>query len=242
MRLGAIARFFNPLATYLIAKYVPDSPSTAVDVGCGPGFTTDMLYHAAKARETYGLDESSEFLARASAQYPNCHFIVHNITEVPFPVTADVMYVRFVLSHLPNPVKIINGWITQLASGGILMIEEVEAIDTEIEVFTRYLGVSEFLVASEGTQLFVGHELAGGIYNADVLLNHCAILPVPDNQAAEWFLTNTRTVWGESPYVVDCLGMAEIHVISDELERLINTKEQHSHITWHMRRLVLKRR
>jgi hypothetical protein len=53
MRLEAIARFFNPLATYLIAKYVPDSPSTVVDVGCGPGFTTDMLYHAAKEQHSH---------------------------------------------------------------------------------------------------------------------------------------------------------------------------------------------
>jgi trans-aconitate 2-methyltransferase len=240
-RLEAIARFFNPLTARLIREHVVATPGVAIDLGCGPGFTTDMLSRAAGARETYGLDRSGEFLARAGAQYPHCRFLEHDVTVIPFPVSADVMYVRFVLSHLLDPVEVVNDWITQLAVGGILVIEEVEAIDTEIDVFKRYLAGSDALVASQGARLFVGGELAGGAYDANILLDHCATLPVPDSQAAEWFLPNTQTVWRETPCVVDRLGAAGIEAISDELARLMHSGEQCSHITWHMRRLVLMR-
>jgi trans-aconitate 2-methyltransferase len=241
-RLEAIARFFNPLAAKLVGEHVVGTPAIAVDLGCGPGFTTDMLYHAARAQETYGLDRSAEFLAGAGARFPHCRFVEHDVTAIPFPVTADVIYVRFVLSHLLNPVTLVNDWSSQLTPGGILLIEEVEAIDTEIDVFRRYLASSEVLVASQGARLFVGGELAEGVYDEEVLLNDCADLPVPDSLAAEWFLPNTRTVWRESSCLIDRLGMAEIEAISEELECLMSSGEQRSHVTWHMRRLVLRRR
>jgi SAM-dependent methyltransferase len=240
-RLEAIARFFNPLAAQLIGQYVVSPIRVAVDLGCGPGFTTAMLHRAAHAENTYGLDNSAEFLALARDWLPHCHFVQHDLTRVPFPVTADVMYVRFVLSHLPNPVEMVRNWVTQLTAGGILVIEEVEGIDTEVEVFRRYLSTSEALVASQGTRLFVGGELAGRDYHADVLHDKCAVLPVPDGQAATWFLPNTRTVWRESQCVLERLGLPEIESISKALLSLPNSGEHGSHITWRMRRLVLKR-
>jgi hypothetical protein len=200
-----------------------------------------MLYQAAGARETVGLDQSADFLATARAQYPHCRFLEHDVTQLPFPLAADVMYVRFVLSHLLDPVEVVNGWTTQLVDGGTLVIEEVEAIDTDVEVFRHYLDTSEALVASQGARLFVGQELASGAYHAQVLRNDCAILPVPDGQAAAWFLPNTRTVWRESASVLERLSISEIEAVSGELLCLINSGQQRSHITWHMRRLVLRK-
>jgi trans-aconitate 2-methyltransferase len=240
-RLEAIARFFNPRAAQLIGQYVANPVRVAVDLGCGPGFTTDMLHRATRAQDTYGLDNSAEFLALARDWLPHCHFFRHDLTQIPFPITADVMYVRFVLSHLPNPVEVVRNWVTQLAVGGILVIEEVEGIDTEIEVFKRYLLTSEALVASQGTRLFVGGELADRDYHVGVLLDERAILPVPDGQAATWFLPNTLTVWRESQCVLERLGLPEIAKISNALQSLATSGEQRSHITWKMRRLVLKR-
>jgi SAM-dependent methyltransferase len=240
-RLGKIGEFFNPLAARLITEYVRKPPARAIDLGCGPGFTTDMLYHAARAQDTYGMDSSPEHLARAKEQYPHCHFLEHNVTHTPFPLTADVMYVRFVLSHLPDPVKVVRSWVTQLNPGGILVIEEVEAVETEVDVFRRYLDTNEALVASQGARLFVGHELASRDYGADILLDDCAILPVSDSQAASWFLPNTKTIWRQSEVVSEHLTPAEIEAIPTELAQLAGSKDEQSHITWLMRRLVLMR-
>jgi trans-aconitate 2-methyltransferase len=241
-RLGEIAKFFNPLAAALVQQYVADSPGVAVDVGCGPGFTTDMLYHAAKPREIHGLDKSPEFLAIARDQFPRYSFLEHDITTVPFPVTADVMYARFILSHLPRPVEVVRNWVTQLAVGGILVIEEVEAVETDVGLFRTYLSTNEALVASQGANLFVGGELAGQDYNAHKLLDDCPVLPVPDSQAATWFLPNTKTIWRQSDLVRERLSSSEIERVSDALSELVRSGEQSSHITWRMRRIVLRRR
>lgn len=145
-RLAEMAKFFNPIATHLLKKYVEESAGTVVDVGCGPGFTTNMLYHATKSQDIFGLDNSPDFLAFARTHFPYYNFIEHNVMQVPFPITADLLNVRFVLSHLPDPVERIRDWVTQLNASGTLIIEEVEAVETEVELFQVYLSINEALV------------------------------------------------------------------------------------------------
>ena len=241
-RLEAIADFFNPLASRLVRRYAGRSAKAAVDVGCGPGFTTDMLYNAVKCPNVYGLDNSTRFLSQARKRFPHCIFMKHDITKVPFPVQGDVIYVRFVLSHLQNVVSLVNSWTTQLAPGGTLLIEEVEAVDTEVGVFKTYLSVNTAVVASQGTSLFVGAELAEGAYDADVLANDCAVLPVANSRAASWFLPNTRTIWKGNECVLQRLSPAEAEEISRELSSIADSGDPASDITWKMRRLVLRRK
>lgn len=240
-RLEAISRFFNPLAEKLIGEYVRSPITAAVDIGCGPGFTTDMLRRATKAKRTVGLDNSGEFLALAKNRFPECEFLVHDVTAVPFPIMASVLYVRFVLSHLKKPVERINQWITQLSPGGILVLEETEAVATEVAPFRRYLTISEKLVATQDTRLFVGSELAGGSYNAKVLLDDCAVWTVPDNEAASWFLPNARSLWPKNPRVLEFMSAGEIEELTAELARMADSTGRDSHVTWHIRRIVLRR-
>ena len=97
-RLKKIARFFNPLAMDFIKRYINKPVKIAVDLGCGPGFTTHMLKQATACKEIYGFDVSDTFLELAKKQYPEYNFIRHDVTSIPFPVNADVIYARFLLS------------------------------------------------------------------------------------------------------------------------------------------------
>jgi len=240
-RLESIAEFFNPLAAALVRQYTDESATTAVDLGCGPGFTTDMLAHATDCPKVYGLDNSQEFLAAAKERFPRYTFLEHDATHTPFPVTADIMYVRFLLSHLPGVIELVNAWSAQLANGGTLVIEEVEAVESEVEVFRTYLSVNEAIVASQKARLFVGGELARGSYDARVLLNDCAVLPVADSQAATWFFPNTQTIWKDNECVSERLTPAEAEEVSGELARIVDSGTKSSNVTWKMRRLVLRR-
>ena len=240
-RLEEIARYFNPLASSLVKEYAPDSPDVAVDIGCGPGFTTDMLCRSAQARETYGLDNSADFLALAESRFSNCRFLKHDITTIPFPVQADVMYGRFILSHLQNPANVIRKWATQLTVGGVLLVDELEAIDTDVDLFKQYLSMNDALIATQGANLFVGRELTGQDYGAKTLLDDCAILPVLDSQAAKWFLPNTETIWRQDPFILGRLTLSEIESISNALRRLADSDDPQSHIVWKMRRIALRR-
>ena len=241
-RLEEIAKFFNPLAHQFIRHYLSDPTSSALDLGCGPGFTTDMLSRATGCPNAYGMDKSADFLKLATARFKHCIFIEHDVTKTPFPLRTDVMYLRFLFSHLKNVVELVNQWIAELQDNGILFIEEVEDVTTEVKVFQKYLKINAGLITSQGANLYVGTTIADGIYNADVLCNECVTIPVANFEAATWFLPNTLTIWKEEQYILDNVTQAEREEISTAISQIKDSGDAREGSTWKIRRLALKRR
>lgn len=240
-RLEEIGKYYNPRSTDFIRQFISGVPDIAVDLGCGPGFTTNMLKEATNCRRTYGLDSSSEFLEIARQQFGYCTFLEHDITQVPFPVNPDVMYARFLLCHLRDPLKVIHTWTAQLRPEGLLFIEEMDTIETDLEVFRVYLSMAEGIIATQGASLYVGNILAEVEYEEEVLFNEQILLEVADCQAATWFFPNTQTIWNKNTYVLDHLSLEERKSIGDELKKLKEKKGSTSNITWKMRRLVIRK-
>src|SRR5205085_2671744 len=133
-------------------------PALALDLGCGPGHSTHLLAAVLDPGRTVGLDTSDRFVALAMrTATARVSFRQHDVTTVPFLLApADVIFCRFLLSHLRDPASVIAGWLTQLARGGLLLLDEVESIRTEHPVFTTYIRLVEALLAHESGTLFVG--------------------------------------------------------------------------------------
>jgi trans-aconitate 2-methyltransferase len=240
-RLGNIAIIFNPLAAEFLRKHIDRTIETALDLGCGPGFTTDMLYRALKCKKVYGFDNSKEMLEYAKKQFNRCSFVFHDVTDFPFPIKPDIMYVRFLLSHMENPVDLVNNWGKELKKRGWLFIEEVENIYTDIKAFKKYLHISGGLVASEGATLCVGKILSAGDYDAEVLYNEKISLPVSNSTAASWFYPNTVSIWEKEEYVLKNFSKEEQELISNGLLRILKKNDESSNITWYMRRILLRK-
>ena len=89
--------------------------------------------------------------------------MVHDAREVPLPVApADLLYCQLLLPHLMDPTSVVAGWSTQLTSGGLLLLDELESVDTAEPVFVNYLDqVARPVVAAQGADLYVGPLLHG---------------------------------------------------------------------------------
>jgi len=241
-RLEEISRFFNPLAKAWISKYLQGPGGTVVDLGCGPGFSTDMLSGALSGADVYGLEKSDEFLQMARQRFPGCTFIRHDVTRGPLPIKADVSYCRFLLSHLRDIEAHVNAWTDSLTPGGMLFLDETEGINTDIPAFRRYLEINDALIGSQGAELFVGERLSKCSFKAEVLSNELFRIPVASWRAATWFYPNTVSVWESEKYVLDNYAAKVRQELSEVIREIMVSKDASVKTLWKMRRIVLKKK
>lgn len=203
LRLGLVANVFDPASRRFLGDDVGKvRPRLALDLGCGPGYSTRLVAEVTGARRTVGLDTSHAFLARARADAPTgTEFVHHDAVDVPFPTgPADLVYCRLLLAHLRNPAVIVGRWTTKLRPGGLLALDEVEFIETGQPTLQRYEEIVVALVASRGGSMYAGpiiDEITGGD-GWRRRISRRRVYPVPLAKAAEMYAMNLRT-WAKQP-------------------------------------------
>jgi trans-aconitate methyltransferase len=118
-RLELVSQVFCESTRAFLLDAVEFKPRLAVDLGCGPGYSTHLLSRVLKCKWTVGLDNSANFFSLAQkTATERVLFYLHDVTNVPFPVSpVDLIYCRFLLTHLKDPGEAISKWATQLKSG-----------------------------------------------------------------------------------------------------------------------------
>jgi SAM-dependent methyltransferase len=240
-RLEQLASFFNPFSRQFIQQQVTAPVTSALDLGCGPGFTTAMLAEATGCPNIYGLDSSARFLKAAASRFTRYRFLKHDVSRTPFPVRGDLIYTRFLLTHLKHQAALVNQWVQQLNVDGMLLIEETDAIETENEVFKKYVQVTEGLIASQGGFLYAGRLLADAHYDAEVDYNRPVSIPVPNSICASWYYPNTVSVWKREAYIRERVSEKERRKIAEEIREIEESGDRRKGIIWTLRRVVLRR-
>ncbi|HET6793753.1 MAG TPA: class I SAM-dependent methyltransferase, partial [Acidimicrobiales bacterium] len=160
-RLELLGEVFAPPGRSVLRSLGAGAIGLAVDLGCGPGASTRLIAEELAPEVLVGLDLSEAFLARARRRGPAASWYRHDVTVVPFPTgPADLLYARLVLAHLPDAEAVMASWLTQLRPGGRLVIEEDDAIATDVATLSAYDDLAASLVAHRGGDLLVGRRLA----------------------------------------------------------------------------------
>src|SRR5450631_2024133 len=115
-RLQVLADVFAPASRAFMRDSVKKVPQTALDLGCGPGYTTQLLADTTKSVYTTGLDSSEHFLSLAATRATDhISFVHHDATRIPFPGgQRDLLFCRMLLTHLQDPFVVTERWLTQL--------------------------------------------------------------------------------------------------------------------------------
>ena len=66
-RLRVVSEVFDPTSEAFVSETVRNRPRLALDLGCGPGFTTRLPSRIARPERIVGVDRSEAFLSRARA-------------------------------------------------------------------------------------------------------------------------------------------------------------------------------
>ena len=160
-RLARVARLFRPTTEAFLRAASPREADVAIDLGCGPGHTTALVHETARARRTVGIDRSEAFARRARDRTPGLAFVAADVASALLPIArAGLVYARLLLAHLPEPSEVVARWSTILTIGGRVLIDDLEAIETDDEVLRSYLDdVALAVIRAQGGALFVGPAL-----------------------------------------------------------------------------------
>lgn len=242
VRLALLAKVFELEMRGLLAR-IPKRPiRLALDLGCGPGFTTRLLMDAVQPLRVVGMDISWSYVRSARTRFPDLEFVEHDVTQTPFPIESpDLIIARLLLTHLSDPVGILGTWANELAPRGLVAVAEVEFIRTEHPVFSTYLSVVESLIADNGGKLYLGphlHNLADP-KKLRRLSSEVYRAPVTTGDAAKMFSLNL-SVWRADRFVVDNYDTSFLDVLARRLEQL-QAQICRDGIEWGIRHTVYRR-
>ena len=242
-RLELLANVFDESSKPFLQEVTVGPTQLAVDLGCGPGFSTHHLAEVLQCQHVAGIDNSAHFisLARQTAS-SSVSFYHHDITSLPFPVgPCDLLYCRFLLSHIKDPRKLIAKWASQLSPGGQLLMDEVEWIQTKHSTFATYLRILETMLDQQASRLYIG-PLLNSLEDTESLKKSSNVvrqLKVSTARAAAMFYLNIQT-WKASPFIEANYSPASIQQLQSDLDDLRRQSREESDITWGMRQIVLE--
>ncbi|MGA9761011.1 MAG: class I SAM-dependent methyltransferase [Gaiellaceae bacterium] len=239
-RLALVARIFDPTTCAFLQRLAPRQPRLALDLGCGPGHTTELVAEIVEPERIVGLDSSESFLAHAHGRVDSrIELVCHDVRSVPFPARpADLIFARLLLSHLPEPEEQVARWVGELAPGGVLLSDEVERIESRLEQFARYLALTERRIAASGGELYLGPRLDALREGAGFRQRSSDLVRVapPTGEVAAMFRLNLRAMRADGR-LEGFAGPGELDVIGRALDELARSKAE-GEIVWYLRQTV----
>ncbi|MGO9699004.1 MAG: trans-aconitate 2-methyltransferase [Xanthobacteraceae bacterium] len=121
----------------LLAQVPLQRPRLAVDLGCGPGNSTDLLIERFPQCEVIGLDSSPDMLRKARERLPKCKFIEADIaTWVPEERT-DLLFANAALQWVPDHSRVLRRLLEALPAGGVLAVQMPDNTQEPANVLQR---------------------------------------------------------------------------------------------------------
>jgi trans-aconitate 2-methyltransferase len=241
-RLALLANAYEPSSRRLLESLARVRRERAVDLGCGPGFTTELARQVLGAGETWGLDASERLVARARERWAACIFAVHDATTHPLPTgSVDVFYARYLLTHVASPASVLAACAAAAAPGCTLVLEEGCGLESDDALFTGYYGRVEAMHRHYGQDLYVGRRLPAIAAESGagwrVERYERAPLVLDARVMAQLHALNVRT-WGGDPYAVAAFDAGELASMTEALDAVADGWRSAPPVTCTMGQLV----
>jgi ubiquinone/menaquinone biosynthesis C-methylase UbiE len=166
-RLRVLGRVMHPTTTALLDRCGLRDGMTCLDAGCGGGDATlELARRVAPHGRVLGVDVDEDKLriAREEAAQKgivNVDFRASDVREMPGPF--DVVYARFLLTHLTDPASAVAVFHRELRPGGLLAVEDIDFSAhftwPESPAFLRYHELYCAVVSRRGGDANIGPRL-----------------------------------------------------------------------------------
>lgn len=107
----------------LLARVPLTAPRRVVDLGCGPGNSTELLVERFPEADVVGLDNSPSMLDSARERLPGCRFELADIATWAPTEAPDLIYANASLQWVGNHEALLPRLLKLLAPGGVLAVQ-----------------------------------------------------------------------------------------------------------------------
>jgi len=127
-----LARVLSPSTGSLLDRLDLRAGMTCLDAGCGGGdVTVELARRVGPGGKVVGVDvdEHAVALARqeaSAAGIDNIAFRAGDIRSHEYDAAFDLVYARFLLTHLGDPAAAVATLVAHLRPGGVLAVEDID--------------------------------------------------------------------------------------------------------------------
>ena len=194
----------------------------ALDLGCGPGWSTELIQATLAPKRTIGLEASEAYVAEARSNHPKLEFIRHDVLTAPFPVRdADFVFCRFLLTHLPSPRAALDCWAHAATAGATLAVHETESLHSGHAALSRYYEMVAQMQKHYGQELNVCALLEDAFAGTSwrLLQSESVVCEKSARDMAQLHLANLRT-WGSNDFATRAFERYELDQLEVELSSI----------------------
>jgi trans-aconitate 2-methyltransferase len=160
----------------LVAAIPLASVRTAVDLGCGPGNSTEVLAERYADATVSGLDSSDDMLGEARQRLPNVVFERADIGTWQPAQRYDVILANASLQWVPDHAALYPRLVSLLNPGGVLAVQTPDNLEEPAHRLARDIAASAQWVDRIGDVKHPDRHPAA--YYFQLLRGHCAEVDV----------------------------------------------------------------
>jgi trans-aconitate 2-methyltransferase len=113
----------------LLAQVPLQAPRRVIDLGCGPGNSTELLLARYPDAEVSGLDSSPDMLRQARERLPSCAFMQADLANWSPPEHTDLLFANAVFQWVPDHPAVLRRLVAALPAGGVLAMQMPDNTD-----------------------------------------------------------------------------------------------------------------
>jgi ubiquinone/menaquinone biosynthesis C-methylase UbiE len=175
-RLKLLAEIMLPTTSRLLGDAGLRAGMTCLDVACGGGDVT--LYLARKVGphgRVIGIDADAEIIAlarqdAAAGKLDNVEFRVADAQLCAGAGEQDLVYARFILTHLSAPARCVDAMVGASRRGGVVVVEDIDFAGSfchpHCAAYQRYTDLYRQVVKCRSGDPDIGPKLPGMLRRA----------------------------------------------------------------------------
>ncbi|KQN52934.1 trans-aconitate methyltransferase [Pseudomonas sp. Leaf48] len=162
----------------LLAAIPAADVRSAIDIGCGPGNSTELLVERFANATVRGLDSSTDMIEAARKRLPQLQFDIADIDTWSDSGPFDVIFANAVLQWVPDHATLLPALVSKLAPGGSLAIQMPDNLNQPSHRLMREVAADGPWAAKLASAAGQRTEMADAAGYYSMLKSHCSRVDV----------------------------------------------------------------